>query len=71
MESLGILQYNSALPLAELHLVADLEWAQKRLLNYRQSDDRYNVSVFPQFELAEVAKNYYARDCTSYTLANL
>lgn len=63
METLGVVQYDSGIPLAGLSYVGDLKWMQKRILNYRQTDNRYNQTILNQFEIADVLKIYSARDC--------
>jgi hypothetical protein len=63
MESLAVIQYNSGIPLTGLHYVGDLQWLQKRMLNYRQSDNRYNQTVMGQFEISDLLRAYNKRDC--------
>ncbi|XP_046444441.1 transmembrane protein 231-like [Daphnia pulex] len=62
MESLAVIQYNSGIPLTGLHYVGDLQWLQKRMLNYRQSDNRYNQTVMGQFEISDLLRAYNERD---------
>ena len=66
MEALGVLQYDSSMPLAGLNYVGDLQWIQKRILGYRQTDNRYNQTILNQFEMADVFKVYNARDCNKF-----
>jgi len=66
MEALGVLQYDSGMPLAGLNYVGDLQWIQKRILSYRQTDNRYNQTILNQFEMADVFKVYNARDCNKF-----
>lgn len=64
MESLGLIQYDSSIPLAGLNYVGDLHWIQKKVLQFRQTDNRYNQSVMSEFEISDLLKAYNARDCT-------
>ena len=66
MEALGVLQYDSGMVLAGLNYVGDLQWIQKRILGYRQTDNRYNQTILNQFEMADVFKVYNARDCNKF-----
>jgi hypothetical protein len=63
MESLGVIQYDSGIPLTGLHYAGDLQWIQKRMLNYRQTDNRYNQTVMEQFEISDLLRDYTDRDC--------
>lgn len=63
METLGVIQYDSGLPLSGLRYVGDLRWIQRRMLNFRQIDNRYNHTVFDKFEISEILRTYTDRDC--------
>lgn len=65
MESLAVLQYDSSMPLAGLSYVGDLHWVQRKLLPWKRTDSRYNVSIIEdgQYELAQVLRSYNSRDC--------
>ena len=66
MEAMAVLQYDSSLPLATLDYVGDLQWVQRKILPFRQLDNRYNQSILSedQFELSDIFRDYNARDCT-------
>lgn len=63
MESLGVIQYDSGIPLTGLHFVGDLQWVQKRMVEFRQTDNRYNQTIVRQFEISDLLRAYNARDC--------
>lgn len=60
---MGVIQYDSGMPLTGLHYVGDLQWVQKRMVDYRQTDNRYNQTIVKQFEIANLLRAYSARDC--------
>ncbi|XP_032792340.2 transmembrane protein 231-like isoform X2 [Daphnia magna] len=62
MESLGVIQYDSGIPLTGLHFVGDLQWVQKRMVEFRQTDNRYNQTIVRQFEISDLLRAYNARD---------
>ncbi|XP_057380896.1 transmembrane protein 231-like isoform X2 [Daphnia carinata] len=62
MESLGVIQYDSGIPLTGLRFVGDLQWVQKRMVEFRQTDDRYNQTIVRQFEISDLLRAYNARD---------
>ena len=64
METLGVIQYDSALPLSGISFVGDLNWVQRRMIKYNQRDHRYNETKFNDFEIADLLRDYTDRDCT-------
>jgi len=66
MESMARFQYQSPLTMEKVHFSGDLEWFQRRVLNFGQSDDRYDVPVLggdDQFELIDAVRLYNNRPC--------
>ncbi|KAI9551937.1 hypothetical protein GHT06_022274 [Daphnia sinensis] len=62
MESLGVIQYDSGIPLTGLHFVGDLQWVQKRMIDFWQTDNRYNQTAVGPFEISDLLRAYNARD---------
>jgi Transmembrane protein 231 len=63
MESAAVLQYSSPIPLSAVHCGGDLQWIQRKVLDFQKRDDHSEKPVFDQFELSDVLRNYYQRDC--------
>ncbi len=66
METLGIIQYNSGIPFCGLRYVGDLQWIQRRMVNFRHTNNRYNQTVMKEFEISEVLKAYNERECKQF-----
>ena len=63
MESAAVLQFASPIPLSAVHCGGDLHWIQRKVLDFQKREDHYEKPVFDQFELSDVLRNYYQRDC--------
>ena len=65
METLAVLQYNSGMALSEVHYVGDLTWIQRKVLHFRQPENRYNETIIRshRFEVADILKHYHSRHC--------
>ena len=66
METLATIQYNSGIPFCELKYVGDLQWIQRRMINFGETNNRYNQTIMKQFEIFEVLKDYNDRDCKQF-----
>ena len=64
METMAVVQYNSGMPLSKVHYAGDLSWVQKKVLQFRQPDNRYNKTVIShQYEISDIVENYHSREC--------
>jgi len=63
METMAVVQYNSGMPLSKVHYAGDLSWVQKKVLQFRQPDNRYNKTVIShQYEISDIVENYHSRE---------
>ena len=65
METMAVLQYNSGMAISKLHYVGDLVWVQRKMLQFQQSENRYNETIVQsdRFEVADILKHYHSRQC--------
>jgi len=65
METLAVLQYNSGMGLSKVQYVGDLTWVQRKILHFRQPENRYNHTIIQsdRFEVADILKYYHSRQC--------
>jgi len=63
METMAVVQYNSGMPLSKVHYAGDLSWVQKKVLQFRQPDNRYNKTVISnRYEISDIVENYHSRE---------